>query len=108
MQLNLFLEAQKTTSTPTQPMKSAPSLSAALRQNTTDIDAALQNIFKSSQEETRMQQARRIMGAAVDCLSDEELEVCLTEFQHLLDEWLDTFEQNIFDGQTLKQVLGQG
>lgn len=47
------------------------------------------------------------MGDLVDPLSDEELEVYITEFQHLIDEWLDDFECQAFDGQTLKQVLNQ-
>lgn len=47
------------------------------------------------------------MGSTVESLADEELGVCLTEFQRLIDEWLDAFEQQLFDGQTLKQVLGQ-
>lgn len=47
------------------------------------------------------------MGNSVSHLSDDELEICLTEFQHLIDEWLDAFEHELFDGQTLRQVLGQ-
>ncbi len=107
MQLDLFIETPKAT-TSTTPPRRPTNLSATLRQHTVSIDAALQNIFKSTQEETRLQQARRIMGSEIDSLSDEELEVCLTEFQHLLDEWLDAFERELFDGQTLKQVLGLG
>lgn len=106
MQLNFFTETPKAVSTPTPPRKPTH-LSAALRQNTASIDVALQNIFKSTQEETRLEQARRIADSAVNNLSDEELEVCLTEFQHLIDEWLDAFEHDIFDGRTLRQVLGQ-
>ncbi len=107
MQADLFTEAQKQISAPSQQEKSPIHFSAALRQNTATIDAALQSIFKSTQEETRLQQARRTMGAGIDCLPDEELEVCLTEFQHLLDEWFDSFEQEVFDGRTLRQVLGR-
>ncbi len=107
MQLDLITEQHQTTTSVTPPRKSA-SLSATLRQHAPSIDTALQGIFKSKQEETRLQQTRRIMGGSIDCLPDEELEICLTEFQHLLDEWLDAFEHELFDGQTLRQVLGQG
>lgn len=72
------------------------------------IDDALQQIFKSSAEETKQQKARVIMGAELGTLSDEELEVYLTEFQHLIDNWLDTYEQQLFGGLTLRQMLGQG
>ena len=107
MQLDMFTERPQTIAPATPPRKSA-NLSTTLRQHTASIDTALQSIFKSTQEETRLQQARRFMGSEADNLSDEELEVCLTEFQHLIAEWLDAFEQELFDGQTLKQVLGQG
>lgn len=72
------------------------------------IDEALQKIFSSPQEETRLQRARRIMGVSVESTSDEDLEIFLTEFQYLIDGWLDAFEQEVFDGLTLNQVLGQG
>jgi hypothetical protein len=106
MQLDIFTETPAATKSPTSRAKTN-NLSASLRQHTANIDTALQGIFKSTHEETRLQQARRIMGSSLDDLSDEELEVCLTEFQHMLDEWFDAFECDVFDSQTLKQVLGQ-
>ena len=72
------------------------------------VSNALDRIFTTPQEESRIQKTRRIMGNLVNELSDEDLEVFITEFQYLLDEWLDSFEQQAFDGQTLKQVLGEG
>jgi hypothetical protein len=48
------------------------------------------------------------MGDTISELSDDELEVCVTEFQHLIDYWLDTFEQDLFDGMTLQQLLREG
>lgn len=68
---------------------------------------ALGRIFVTDQEQSRVQRARSVMGDLVDPLSDEELEVYITEFQHLIDEWLDDFECQAFEGQTLKQVLNQ-
>lgn len=106
MQLKMFTEAAQTKASADTP-RSPTHLSTALRQHSASIDTALQGIFKSTQEETRLQQARHIMAGAIDSLSDEELEVYLAEFQHLLEEWLDAFECELFDGQTLKQVLGQ-
>lgn len=90
MQLDIFTEAPAT-KIPTPQIKSVSTLSSTLRQHTANIDTALQSIFKSTQEETRLQQARRIMGNSVGHLSDEELEICITEFQHVLDEWFDAF-----------------
>lgn len=69
------------------------------------IDDAMRAIFATPTQETLLQKTRHIMGNAVTELSDDELEVYITEFQHLIDYWLDTFEQQIFDGMTLQQVL---
>ena len=71
------------------------------------VSDALGRIFVTDQEQTRIQKTRGIMGELVADLSDEELEVYMTEFQYLIDEWLDGFERQAFGGQTLKQILGQ-
>lgn len=71
------------------------------------IDEALQRVFSPSREETKLQKARDIMGSALVDTPDEDLEVYLTEFQHLIDGWFDSFEQDMFNGATLKRVLGQ-
>ena len=79
--------------------------SAASNSPLAPIDDALRAIFTTPTQETLLQRTRRIMGDAVTDLSDDELEVYITEFQHLIDYWLDTFEQQIFDGMTLRQIL---
>jgi|ADGO01.1.fsa_nt_gi hypothetical protein len=84
----------------------SPALSSF--ENMQSLDAALSQIFKSRQEETRTEKARRAMAGAVDSLTDEELDIQLTEFQHLIDYWLDMFEQQLFDGKTLQQTLMEG
>jgi hypothetical protein len=71
------------------------------------VSDALGRIFSSSQEQTRIQKVRGIMGDLVADLADEELEVYMTEFQCLIDEWIDDFERQTFDGKTLGQVLSQ-
>lgn len=71
------------------------------------VSNALGRIFLSDQEQTRIQKVRSIMGDLVTPLADEELETYMTEFQHLIDEWLDEFERQAFDGQTLRQALSQ-
>lgn len=69
------------------------------------IDDALRTIFPTQTEETQLQKARHILGNSANALSDEELEINLTEFQHLINHWLDAFEHQLFDGMTLQQVL---
>jgi hypothetical protein len=69
------------------------------------IEVTLNNIFPEKREETRLQKVRRIMGEDVKALSDEELNVYLTEFQFLIDSWMDEYERQVFDGKTLKEVI---
>lgn len=69
------------------------------------LDEALNRIFSNTQEETRLLKARRIMGDVVAETSDEDLEIFLTEFQYLIDSWLDEFERLSYGGQTLKEML---
>jgi hypothetical protein len=46
-----------------------------------------------------------IVGAEVDCLSDAELSEHIMKFQDLVDNWLDEFELQAFDGKTPRQTL---
>ena len=85
-----------------------PKLEADLRAQSKTLDDALQRIFSTPQTETGLQNARRVMGDELDTTADEDLEAYLTEFQYLIDSWLDLYEQQAFDGQTLKQLLGRG
>ena len=66
---------------------------------------AIDQIFPSHQEESRIQQVRRIMGDEIKDLTDDELTVFITEFQYLIDSWFDEFERQVFNNKTLKEVL---
>jgi hypothetical protein len=70
------------------------------------VDTALRQIFSTPQDESLVAKSRRIMGETVTSLSDEELEIFITELKHLIDYWLDGYERASFDGQTLQQILG--
>jgi len=72
------------------------------------IDDALRAVFSTPVQETLLQKTRHIMGDTISELSDDELEVCITEFQHLIDYWFDAFERDLFDGVTLQQLLREG
>ena len=72
------------------------------------FESALNNIFPTKQEETRVQRARLIMGDDVKDLSDEDLEVFLTEFQYLIDCWLDEYEKQVFNNKTLREIMKEG
>lgn len=70
------------------------------------LEDAMMRIFPKSQDEARLEQARRIMGDEVKALSDAELTEHLAQFQYLIDQWLDEFERQAFEGRTLRQLIG--
>lgn len=70
----------------------------------TNIQDALRQIFPEQQEESRVQKTRKIMGEAINNLTDAELDKYLTEFQYLIDSWVDDYERQVFEGLTLQQV----
>ena len=72
------------------------------------FESSLGSLFLNDKKESKLQKARVILGETVDGISDEELTVYLTEFQSLLDGWLDIFEKQIFNGKTLDQILKEG
>lgn len=79
-----------------------------LFENKATLESALNNLFIGSKEENQIQLARKVLGEAVAALSDEELKTYITEFQSLLDSWLDNFEKQLFEDKTLKQLLKEG
>lgn len=62
----------------------------------------------ASEADSKIQKARAILGDIALDLSDGDLSVCLTQFQYLVDEWLDEYEKQVFNGLTLQQVLREG
>lgn len=62
-------------------------------------------IFPESPEENKVQKARGILGELVKDVPDEELAIYLTQFQYLLDSWLDQYEKQLFNNLTLQQLL---
>jgi hypothetical protein len=72
------------------------------------INTALRSIFPTAQEETKLQKARAILGEVGKTASDAELELFLTKLQCLIDSWLDVYEREAFEGQTLRDILVGG
>lgn len=69
------------------------------------LENALNNIFPQRGEETKTIRTRRLLGEVATNLTDEQLEVLNTKFQYLVDCWLDSFEKQVFQGKTLREVL---
>lgn len=71
------------------------------------IENVLNSIFPQQTEENKIARTRRHLGKTGNTLSDEQIECLNTEFQFLIDTWLDEYEKEVFGGMTLKEVLNE-
>lgn len=71
------------------------------------FENVLNSIFPEQSEENKIIRTRRILGETARSLSDEQIQCIVTEFQFLIDSWLDEFERKVFSGMTLKEVLNE-
>lgn len=71
------------------------------------LENALSTILPKEIEETNIIRARRILGETANEMSDEQIECLVTEFQFLINSWLDEFEKEVFSGKTLKEILNE-
>lgn len=56
-------------------------------------------------EEKDIQEARKILGEKADKFTREQLKDVITEIKYLVSTWLDEVERELFDGQTLNELL---
>ena len=71
----------------------------------TNLESVLNRIFPQQQEENNISRTRNHLGEAARNFSDEQVQITITEFQFLIDSWLDEYEKEVFKGMTLKEVL---
>ena len=54
-----------------------------------------------------IQNARTILGELAMNFTDEELRDVVTEVRYLVENWMNEFEKNIFDGRTLSELINE-
>ncbi len=74
----------------------------------TPLENALNSLFPDQSEENKVLRTRKHLGEVGKDLSDVQVETIISEFQFLIDTWLDEYETEVFNGQTLKEVLNGG
>ena len=72
------------------------------------LEDILTGFLPNSKDESRIQKSRKILGESAKGQSDDQIQTFCTQMQYLIDTWLDSYEQEIFEGSTLKQLLGKG
>ncbi len=66
----------------------------------------INQLFNQQNLQTKtIQEARDILGDSAQSLTDEQVYDLVNEIQYLVDTWLEEYEQKVFDGKTLKEVL---
>lgn len=71
------------------------------------LEQALSALLPNTQQENKIIKVRKMLGEIAEGLSDEQIEVDLTQFEYLATAWLDDFEKLLFDGKTLQEVVGK-
>jgi len=71
------------------------------------LDNLLQNIFPQNKDKNKVIQTRKLLDKTAENLSDEQIQCIVTEFQFLINSWLDEYEKEVFGGMTLKEILNE-
>ena len=86
-----------------------PSYQIPVYKPTSEI--SLQNVlnraFPKQSEEHKFNRTRQLLGETAQILSNEQIQTIVTEFQFLIDTWLDEYEKDVFKGLTLKEVINE-
>lgn len=70
-----------------------------------ELSTTLKALFPTPQEENKVHAAKQILGDLITDLPDSILETFITELEYLAVSWLDDYEQSVFEGRTLEQLL---
>ena len=70
------------------------------------LETTLNRIFPLDTEETKYASAKGKLGETAKIFTDEQVKIMVTDFQYLIEIWLDEFEKEVFSGKTLKELLG--
>ncbi|MCL4384111.1 hypothetical protein M1116_01530 [Patescibacteria group bacterium] len=63
-------------------------------------------LSSQDQQEKIVKETRNILGVTADILTDSEILDLANEVQYVVDNWLEEFEKQIFEGKTLTELLG--
>ncbi len=58
-------------------------------------------------DEIDIEKAKVILGDIAKKMNDDQLKDTCVEAQYLVESWLDDYERSIFEGKTLRELLGE-
>ena len=68
------------------------------------LEQTLNQFFPESVEQTQVQKAHQILGESAKDITDEQIESFVSKIDYLMNSWLDSFERQLFDGKTLREI----
>lgn len=68
-------------------------------------DQINQHFQEQNEGQKTVQEARDILGESAENLTDSQVHDLVNEVQYLVDTWIEEYEQKVFDGKTLKELL---
>ena len=86
-------------------LPSSTSSYKSLSQKTDTYDQINQHFQQQNEEQKTIQDAREILGNEAEGLTDNQIKDLVNEIQYLVDTWIEEYEQKVFDGKTLKELL---
>lgn len=70
------------------------------------VTQSLNELFPEQEiADKNLKKAKEILGDLAKNFSDSELKDVVAQVEYLVESWLDDFERDIFDGQTLRELL---
>jgi hypothetical protein len=72
------------------------------------IAALLNSLFPEQQYDKEFFQIKSILGDLVNTMTVDEVHTLVNEIRFLVDEWLNMYEQENYEGKTLKEILNIG
>jgi hypothetical protein len=88
-------------------MQTLELLSSSINNPQANLENVLNSIFPQPQEENNITRTRNHLGEVSRNFSDEQMLVIISEFQFLIETWLDEYEKEVFKGMTLKEILNE-
>jgi len=84
--------------------KSTPYSPLALQ---TSLNNLIRNVLPENYDDPNITRTRRHLGKVAEKLSDEQLLCIISEFQFLVNSWLDEYEKGVFAGKTLREIINE-
>jgi len=60
--------------------------------------------FFEIKEEIKADKARQILGLGGENITDDQLGAFVAQLELLINSWLDSYEKQLFDGKTLREI----